>query len=382
MKVCHVIPNYYPFYASPYEYTRCLAKNGISVSVIAMGRPAEAGREVIDDVLVKRIKLQPRPRFSLPVLTRFIQFALKMVKSHDFDIIHVYAFRGCSLLPLLERSGRQRWVLDFRTGNVKFSHPLLNRFLNRLLAIESLAFNGCAVISKHVGVKLLGKTRPFHILPLGADAERFTPGQNISLRRELNIEENRMVAVYSGSLEPGRSIETVMHGFAKARQKHPELFLLMAGDGSSRTSLGGLAKKLGVNTDVCFTGPVPFPDIHHFVKVGDIGLAYVPISTQFDQQPVLKTMEFLSCGLPTIATRTRGNMQIIKDEINGLLVEDSAEAVANGLLRLAENRELRETIAGNSRQSVAEYDWKLMVKDRLIPLYGLLLGHPYEKTSI
>ncbi len=374
MKVCHVTLNYYPLYAAPYECTRELVKKGVSVSVVALARAADAAEETVGGVLVRRLHLKAQPRFSARLLFSFLRFARKEIKSEDFDLVHVYSFRGCSFLPLLDSAKGRFWLFDVRTGNVNFENPLLNWIANRSAAVERFAFDDWAAISESVGNQVLGPGRRFQVLPLGTDWGRFAPGGNDALRKEWNLSEERVVVIYAGSLEPGRLMERVLQGFAIARRYHPELFLLVVGEGRSRRSLAGLAGQIGIQNNVCFAGQVPYTEVHTFVQAADIGLAYVPIRRQFDRQPVLKTMEFLSCGLPTVATRTTGNMQIVKDGWNGLLIDDKVEAIAAGLRRLLADDSLWKTISANARWSVREYDWPLIVENHLIPFYNSVLS--------
>jgi glycosyltransferase involved in cell wall biosynthesis len=380
MKTCHIIPWYYSHYAAPYEYTRRLAKTGVDVDVIAYARPDEAEHEIVDGVRVKRIYAHEREHFSPTYVYVFLSEMFKWLRGKRYDVAHVYAFRGCNLLPILKRDMATHWLLDIRTGNVSASR-LRSTLANRVTRLESWMFDTYVAVDQRVGYRVLGKDCRFHVVPVGADMEKFRPNRQPQLRRELGFADDRLVVVFSSSMVRPRLPERVIEGFAQAVRRCPQLSLLMVGDGTPGLidELRARALDLNVAAQVHFTGYVPYASVQDYITAGDIGLAYVPITPQFDMQPPLKTAEFLACGLPTLATRTVGNALYIRDQENGLVIGDTSEAIAEGLVRLAENPALRERLTSMARPSIAEYDWNRIVRDRLLPVYDSLVGAGSER---
>jgi D-inositol-3-phosphate glycosyltransferase len=232
-------------------------------------------------------------------------------------------------------------------------------------------FETCVAVDRQVGYRVLGRERPFHVVPIGADLEKFKPMPQPQLRKQLGIEVDRLVVVFNSSLVRPRMPERVIEAFAQAARYNPRLNLLIVGDGTKGiiSELQALTQSLQVADKVFFTGYVAYATVQNYVNVGDIGLAFVPIVPQFDTQPPLKTAEFLACGLPTIATHTQGNALFIQNEQNGLLVGDAPNAVTQSILRLAEDVALRERLARAARPSILHYDWNHIVKDHLLPVY-------------
>jgi glycosyltransferase involved in cell wall biosynthesis len=111
------------------------------------------------------------------------------------------------------------------------------------------------------------------------------------------------------------------------------------------------------------------------LNAADIGISYVPKTPQYDPQPPLKTVEFLACGLPTIATDTVGNRVFIRNEYNGLLIDDTVESLSNAIVKLVTDTSLRTKFASVSRQSVRKYDWQNIVEKKLIPIYRWIISN-------
>jgi hypothetical protein len=88
----------------------------------------------------------------------------------------------------------------------------------------------------------------------------------------------------------------------------------------------------------------------------------VPITGFFDCQPPTKTYEYLLAGLVVLATKTRENIRLIHDN-NGVLISDTAEAVAEGLEKIYENRsKYRST---DVQKSMERFVWKTVVHAQL-----------------
>lgn len=379
MKVCHVVPNYYPFYSDPFEYTRKLAAMDIGVSVVSFGKKGEEKKQIIDGVEVRRIPLGTTGRFSLQNTYKFIFSVLDAVAGKRYDLIHVYGFRGCSLLPTLGRGLTRCWLVDVRSGNVTSGSSLRTILMNRLSGLEALLFDSCIAIDRRVGERVLGRRRLFDIVPIGADFNKFRPGQNESLRKRLGIDKEEIVVVFTGVLEPERSPERVLKAFAKALERLSKLKLLIVGEGTVRKQLEVSAKTMGIQDMVHFASYIPYAHIQEYVSAGDIGFAFVPQISQYDLQPPLKTVEFLASGLPTIATKTKGNSLFIRDGENGLLIDDDIGCLAEGILALACDYKLRQKLRDNARGSVREYDYERIVKEKLLPVYERILKKCWHK---
>jgi glycosyltransferase involved in cell wall biosynthesis len=370
IKVCHIIPSHYPYLAAPLEYTRILAKMGVRVNVYAIGRPGELPTEILNNIDVRRIFIKKASRFSINQSLRFTRFILDQIKVESFDVAHVYPYRGCGLLPILGRKFVKNWLLDIRSANVSSTGWVAN-LADRVTRLESMSFDVCSAITPMVGRNILGLKRKFDIHPIGVNMTLFKPDDmsHVNWRNRFGYQESDIVVVYSGKLEPQRRLDNVIQAFARACHEFPCLKLLMVGGGSALDMLSLMASRLGIAEQVRFTGQVPYQDVTFYIAAADIGLAYIPNSSQYDEQPPLKTLEFLASGLATIATNTIGNRMYIQHGQNGFLVDDNQEAIKEALVKLGKDEHYRQKLHQAARNSVEEYDWENIVAERIYPSY-------------
>ena len=148
--------------------------------------------------------------------------------------------------------------------------------------------------------------------------------------------------------------------------------ILVGGSEEDVQRLENVAKQYSIDHRVVFTGLVSYKDIPKYLSIADAGIAYVTKSGVHNAQPPLKTLEYLASSLPIVATDTDGNKDYVIDGYNGVLCSDDPDAIGAAIVRLLKDKSLYDKIKANARESVAKYDWGIIVRDQLIPLYQKL----------
>lgn len=153
------------------------------------------------------------------------------------------------------------------------------------------------------------------------------------------LEENAVYAGIAARLNPVKDIATLIRGFAAARQRQPQLRLLIAGDGPEEASLKALAASLGVTDSVYFLGWVS--DTDSFYAALDIN-TLTSLSETF---PYALT-EGALWRTATVSSRVGGVPRLIDDGTGGFLFDPGDWAtLADRLALLAGDTALREKLA-------------------------------------
>ncbi len=167
-------------------------------------------------------------------------------------------------------------------------------------------------------------------------------------KEELSIPPSLL---FIGRLAPEKGLPYLIEALVLCSQQGLVLNLVLVGDGSEQ-ELREQISRYGLKEQVCFKGYVPLGErLWDLYRQADI---FVLPSLSEGQGKVL--IEAQACGLPIIATRVGGIPTIIKDGVNGLLVQPrSPEAIAKAIQRLLESPELRKRLSRNALVSVRAY---------------------------
>jgi glycosyltransferase involved in cell wall biosynthesis len=157
------------------------------------------------------------------------------------------------------------------------------------------------------------------------------------------------LVVACGRLTAQKGFDTLVRAFADVRQ-HVPASLWILGEGPDRRAIQALVDRLGLCSSVRLLGfrDNPYP---YFARAQ----AFVLSSRWEGFGNVL--VEAMACGTPVLATRCRwGPDEIVLHEVSGLLCEpESAEALARGLLRLLQDRELADALAAAGRRRARDF---------------------------
>ena len=120
--------------------------------------------------------------------------------------------------------------------------------------------------------------RPVHVVNNGIDTDRFAEAGDAAtldrVRAEHGIAPDALVVGTAIRLEPGKGVDDLVRGFAKASRQHPDAVLLVAGDGSLRSELESLADELGIGDRCRFVGFRSDPE--SYIRLADVFVLPVP----------------------------------------------------------------------------------------------------------
>ena len=179
-------------------------------------------------------------------------------------------------------------------------------------------------------------------IPLLRTAEQWNEA-----RKHWGVQENDFLFGCVSVFVPEKGQRHLIEALASVRVGHPEVKLLLAGDGATRQELEALTKKLGQSEAVLFPG---------FVK--DVEQVYAALDafafpSEFEGLGTA-LQAAMAAGLPCIST-TRGALgEVVDSERTALVAEPNPKEFAATMLRLIEDEALRKKLGEAGRNEVAE----------------------------
>lgn len=162
--------------------------------------------------------------------------------------------------------------------------------------------------------------------------------------------DNRIVTVGRLSLKQKRQ-DVLIDAFEKVHKIHPELKLVIYGDGESKQSIEDIIKFKNLEDSVILAGKTLTVEKEIYNAK-----AFV-LSSDFEGIPN-SLIEALALGVPSVATDCSpgGARLLIKDGENGFLVDcGNSNALAEKLLELVENEEISNKFSQNAPKIINEF---------------------------
>ena len=156
-----------------------------------------------------------------------------------------------------------------------------------------------------------------------------------------------------GSRWPWQAIETVLEAADRLHADRPgaEIHIYTEGDPA----------RFAGHPAVRHHAPVPHADLPARLASMDVALCLyrpMPYSPAGFYNSPLKLFDYLAAGLPVVASPLGQIAEVVEDGVNGLLVEDDAEAVASALLRLANAPDERRRMGDAALATLRDgYTW-------------------------
>jgi glycosyltransferase involved in cell wall biosynthesis len=171
-----------------------------------------------------------------------------------------------------------------------------------------------------------------------------------------------------GRLVPIKGHSTLLHAFADARERVPELTLELAGDGPLHTELEALARRLELGGSLRLSGRVspiaPAYERAAAVVVPSLGEGFGMVA-----------LEAAERGRPVIASAVGGLPEIVEDGATGVLVPPSDHrALAGAIVDLATDPERAARMGSAARRRALDEFSLGRCADRIDELYRSALA--------
>ena len=216
-----------------------------------------------------------------------------------------------------------------------------------LLRTARLAMVGQQVHDRYVSSGWIAADRSETVMN-GIPVERFgwSGKRRNDARDQLGLAAGAPVIGCVGRLVPLKNQRLIVEVLPELRKLHPELKLVVLGDGELDATLRQQARASGIEEHVMFLGQRS--DVADLLPALDIFA--LPSRTEGLS---IALLEACATGLAVVATAVGGNPEIIKHNETGLLVPvDDASALHDALSALLGSAALRSRLGSNARDWV------------------------------
>ncbi|MFB3890026.1 MAG: glycosyltransferase family 4 protein [Candidatus Bathyarchaeia archaeon] len=323
-----------------HEATRRWADVGHEVTLFTSTFPGCEKEETLDGVRVVR----SGSRFS--VYWEAKKFYSKRFKSECFDLIvdeintrpffaHSFIENGEHVVALIHQLAREYWFYEASFPlNVLGYYYFENKWLRKYANVPTVTVSN----STREDLAALGFKQVF-VIPEGLDFEPLA---------KLSPKKNHPVIVYAGRLKKAKRPIHAIRAFEKVKEKLPDAELWIIGDGPVRRKLEGMSVQ-----GTRFYGRLDDSERRRLIEQ-----SWVLVNPGVREGWGLNTIEANALGVPCVAYSVPGLKDSVQDYRTGFLVKNGdVQALADGLLTLLTDEELRVRFSRNALEYSCNFSW-------------------------
>ncbi len=193
-----------------------------------------------------------------------------------------------------------------------------------------------------------GRLENVHRIPNGVDLEQIHQAVGSAAAQQ---PWGRVVSV--SNLWPVKGVDDNLRALATFDRRVPWHYTVV-GEGPERPRLERLARRLSISDRVEFTGR-----LQHREALRRVAQADVFCLPSWQEAFGVVYLEAMACGKPVVGCRTQGAEDIVRDGVDGLLVEPrNVESLAAALARLIEDPSWARDLGESALRRAGDFTWK------------------------
>ncbi len=296
-------------------------------------RPGFSPRKLVCDAVMgfSCLRLLRRERFDLVHAVEessFIALGMKVL----FGVPYVYDMDSSLAQQMMEKYPVLRWV---RPVLEACERQAVRQSTGVLAVCRSLA----DAALRHDPRQLVAKLE---------DVSLLDPDETEGERLAEQIDSDGPIVMYVGNLERYQGIDLLVEAFARALPRVPDARLVVIGGSPPHIeAYRARCAELGIADEAHFVGPRPVDRLGHYLRQAEVLVSPRIQGTN----TAMKVYSYLDSGRPVLATRLLTHTQVLDDEI-AMLVSPEPGEMAQGMVRLLEDAELRRGLAARASERV------------------------------
>lgn len=206
-------------------------------------------------------------------------------------------------------------------------------------------------------------------IPTGVEEGMYQNPNRSIYRDRFSVADDEIAIVTVSRLTSEKNVRFLFEAVCPILKKHEKIKFLVNGSGHEQEALNDIVKKNGVFEKVFFEPSVSKQDIKDFYAAGDI---FVYASKSETQGMVIS--EALYSGLPVVAVAATGIKDMVTNQVDGILVKENISAFEHAVMRLFEDRALRDRYSVNAKKIAREKYTSAACGKRMLETYRSVIN--------
>ena len=390
MKILMISDVYFPrvngVSTSIRTFAESLREQGHVVHLIAPQYPAQEGQPLtVDESWITRIdarKIVFDPEDYLMKWSALMAY-VDSLHPGDYDLVHIHT-------PFIAHYAGLRIAKRLQVPAVETYHTFFEDYMHHYLPwvprkwavriAQTVSRKQCQQVDTVVSpsaqmrdvLQQYGVTTPISVIPTGLDTSRFVPGNGAAFREKYEIPAQRPLLLFVGRVAHEKNIQFLLEMLSLVIQDHPEVLLVITGEGPAEAMLKKMARDNGLQSHVMFLGYLDRAvGLNAAYQAADI---FVFASKSETQGLVL--LEAMAQATPVVAIAELGTASILRQGQGALIAEDNEVHFAEQVQTLLIDHQLRDRVGKQGKRYVEQVWSSDAQANKLLACYErLMLTH-------
>ena len=395
-KICMVAYTTYEVDNRVRRYAETLAKRGDQVDIIALsGTHGGAEKQELNGVRIHRIQHREyNERSEWTYAYRLLRFLAKssatltrLHKQNRYDVIHIHNMPDflvfAAWYPKLTGA---KLILDIHDVVPelfadKFRTKLKGAYVGVLKAIEKLSANFVdhVIVSNDIWYQTVvarsARKEKCSVLVNHVDPEMFS-------WHARTRNDEKYIVLFPGSFQWHQGLDIAIEAFVHVKAKVPnaEFHLYCGAGGDLGIELKRQVRSLGLEDSVKFLGGISLDQMAQVMANADLGVVPKRADSFGNEAYSTKIMEFMSQGVPVVASRTKIDAFYFKEGDVHFFPSGDSQAMAEAMLEVINDKNLRESMVARGYEYVERHGWARK-RAEYLDLIDSLSTEPFEEID-
>ena len=187
---------------------------------------------------------------------------------------------------------------------------------------------------------------------------KISGGRN-ELRKTLKLSGTIVLSI--GRILPWKGFNELVDLMPALKKEIPDIHLLIIGDGPNRQALESRISKSEHKDHIQLIPGLEQALLWQYMEASDMFVLY----TGYEGLPHI-VIEAMMIGLSVITTRVGGNIEVVKNKDNGILVDYGNEKeLMNAIVRLSKDKEFSRKLTENAKLGLSKFSKERMIEEVL-----------------
>lgn len=326
-----------------------LADDNNDVCVVSLYNQKSAITERLEEKKIPIVYLNKKKGFDIRMVFRLY----KLFTSYRPEVVHTHRYVMQYVIPAAILSGvpvRVHTVHNIAEKELGKIQRKINSVFYRFFRVTPIAIS--PIIKKTIMEEYKLPKDRIPMIYNGLNLEKYLP------KIEYTAKNNSINILHIGRFEKQKNHIGLIESFKIVHDREPKAVLTLVGTGDLENEIFGLVKELNLEKSVIFAGVQS--EVYKFYNQADIFV----LPSLWEGMPIT-LIEAMASGVPIVATKVGGIPDMVEHKQTALLVDIDENKIAQAILDLIENNELREKIGQNAKKKAVEFSSRIMKEEYL-----------------